>query len=149
MTAGRLDEAEAAFRRAIDLNPNGIGNFQRLATVLLLQGDYDAALEAVENEAVEGRRRSVRALVLQAMGDTDAAREEHEALIALGERWTYEIARIYAFRGMADEAFHWLERAIARRDGALGALIGDSFLDNIRDDPRFAKIERRLGIKPK
>ena len=148
MTAGRLEEADAAFRRAIELNPNGIGNYQRLATVLLLRGDPEAALDVVESEAVEGRRRSVRALIFQAMGDSEAARQEHEALIALGERWTYEIAQMYAFRGMADEAFEWLERAIARQDGSLWFLVGDPFLDNIRDDPRFEAIERRLGIRP-
>jgi Tfp pilus assembly protein PilF len=137
MNAGRLEEAEAAFRRAIELNPNGIGNHQRLATILLLRGEHGAALEQIENEAIEGRRRSVRALIYQAIGDTEAAREEHEVLISLGERWTYEIAQMYAYRGMADEAFHWLERAIARRDGGLWWLIGDP------------EIERRLGIKPK
>jgi hypothetical protein len=50
---------------------------------------------------------------------------------------------------MADEAFHWLERAIARRDGGLWWLIGDPFLEAIRSDPRLEEIERRLGIKPK
>ncbi|MDX1406224.1 MAG: tetratricopeptide repeat protein [Woeseiaceae bacterium] len=149
MAAERLEEAEAAFRRAIELNPDGIGNHQRLATVLLLRGEHGAALEEIQSEPVEARRRQVRALIYQSMGDNERAQAEHEALIALGERWTYEIAQNYAYRGMIDEAFHWLDRAIARNDGSLWYLASDPFLDSIRDDPRFEAIERRLGIKPK
>ncbi len=141
--------AEAAFRRAIELNPDGIGNHQRLAIILLLRGEHEAALEVIENEPAEARRRSVRALIYHSMGNTERGQEEHEALIALGERWTYEIAEIFAYKGMTDEAFDWLDRAVARQDGSLWYLISDPFLDSIRDDPRFEEIERRLGINPK
>jgi tetratricopeptide (TPR) repeat protein len=143
---GRLDEAENAFRKAIELAPEGIGNHQRLALVLLLKGRHDAALEEANKEPVEARRASVRALIFQASGDLDQAETEHDKLIASGERWTYEIARMYAYRGMADEAFQWLERAFARNDPSLWFISWDPFLDNIRDDPRFAAIEARLGI---
>ena len=108
-----------------------------------------AALEKLEGRYAEAGRRSVRALIYHSMGDTDRRQEEHEALIALGERRTYEIAEIFAYKGMTDEAFDWLERAIARHDGSLWNLIEDPFLDNIREDPRFEGIERRLGINPK
>jgi TolB-like protein/cytochrome c-type biogenesis protein CcmH/NrfG len=146
MAANNLDEAESAFRKAIELAPKGIGNYQRLAWVLMRKGQFDAALEAAEQEVVDARRTSVRALTFQSMGDTENAVAEHEKLIAFGERWTYEIARMYAYRGMADEAFHWLDRSIARADGSLWFVGWDPFLDNIRDDSRFAAIEKRVGV---
>lgn len=146
MGIGRLDEAEDAFRKKIELAPAGIGNHQRLALVLLLKGQYDAALEEANMEPVEARRASVRSLIFQTTGDLDQAIIEHDKLIASGERWTYEIARMYAYRGMADEAFHWLERALARNDPSLWFISWDPFLDNIRNDPRFAVIEAQLGI---
>ncbi len=114
---------------------------------MLLQGYPEAALAEADLETVEGRRRSVRGQIFQTIGDTGQAIVEHERLIELGERWTYEIAQLYAFRGMADEAFHWLDRAIARSDTAFWWLVGDPFFDGIRDDPRFAVIEERLGIE--
>lgn len=146
LVARRYPEAEAAYRKVVALRPDGIGNHQRLATTLLLQGDYEGALDEINQEVVEGRRRSVRATIFQSMGDTEAARIEHEKLIELGERWTYEIAQMYAFRGMTEEAFEWLDRAIARSDSGLWWLVGDPFFDSIRGDPRFAVIEERLGI---
>jgi TolB-like protein/Tfp pilus assembly protein PilF len=146
IAAGRLDEAEDAFRKAIELAPEGIGNHQRLAMVLLLKGQYDAALGEANKEPVEGRRASVRALIFPTTGDFDQAVREHDLLIASGERWTYEIAQMYAYRGMTDEAFHWLERALARKDSSLSFVSWDPFLDNIRGDPRFDILEERLGI---
>jgi TolB-like protein/Flp pilus assembly protein TadD len=146
LASRRYPQAEVAFRRVLALSPDGIGNHQRLATTLLLQGDFEGALEEANKEVVEGRRRSVRALIFQSMGDAEAATVEHEKLIELGERWTYEIAQMYAFRGMAEEAFEWLDRAIARSDSGFWFLVGDPFFDGIRDDPRFAIIEERLGI---
>jgi TolB-like protein/Tfp pilus assembly protein PilF len=146
MAAGNWDEAEAAFRRAIELAPEGIGNHQRLAMALLIKGRHDDALVAAAGEPVPARRASIRALIYQSMGDTETAVAEHEILIGFGERWTYEIARMFAFRNMPDEAFHWMDRALARVDGSLWFVAWDPFLDNIRGDPRFAAIEKRIGI---
>ena len=71
-----------------------------------------------------------------------------QELLALGIRWTYQIAAVYAFRNEADEAFLWLDRAIERRDTSLMLLRGDPMMDNIRDDPRLDEVYKRLGIEP-
>ncbi|MDH5344215.1 MAG: tetratricopeptide repeat protein [Gammaproteobacteria bacterium] len=146
MAAGQFDEAEVAFRRAIRLAPDGVGFHQRLAWVLLIKGQYEEALKEAEKEVVEARQASVRGLIYQTIGDTEQARLEHEKLIGLGERWTYEIARLYAYRNMPDEAFDWMERAFARSDSSFWFVSWDPFLDGIRDDPRFASVEERLWI---
>ncbi len=88
-----------------------------------------------------------RALVFQAMGDQERASVELETLIELGYQWTYEIAQNYAFRGELDEAFAWLDRAFDRHDSSLVFTVGDPFLDNLRDDPRFEDVLERLGVK--
>ncbi len=54
---------------------------------------------------------------------------------------------MHAYRGELDEAFTWLDRAIHRRDTALTLILGDPFLDNLRDDPRFDAVLERLGRK--
>lgn len=146
LAVGRINDAEAAFRKALQVAPEGSGFHQRLAWVHLLRGDYREALASAAKEREDGRRTSVKALIFQAMGESEQAIAEHEKLIAAGERWTYEIARMYAFRDMHDEAFHWLERAFARADSSLWFVSWDPFLDNIRDDPRFASVEERLYI---
>ena len=40
----------------------------------------------------------------------------------------YQIAAVYAFRGEADRAFEWLDRAYVQRDGGLTEMKGDPLL---------------------
>ncbi len=145
--AGRLDEAMSVFREVIALNPLVADAYVRLGQALLISGDYDAALEEMNKGVRDGHRRAGRALVFQAMGDSERAAVELDELIALGYTWTYEIAMVHAYRGELDEAFTWLDRAIDRRDTALTLILGDPFLDNLRDDPRFDAVLERLGRK--
>jgi len=86
-------------------------------------------------------------LLYQAKGDSEQADKALAALIALGNRWTYQIAAVHAFRDEADEAFLWLDRAMDRRDTSLNLLSGDPLMDNIRDDPRLDEVFARLGLK--
>ena len=101
-------------------------------------------MREIELESRDGYRHMGRALVYQATGDPARARESLEELLALGERWTYQIAAVYAYMNRPDEAIEWLERAIERRDTSLSLLSHDPFLDNIRDDPRFDPIRRKV-----
>ncbi len=145
--AGRIDEAMSVFREMIALNPLVGGAHFYLGRALLINGDYNAALEEMDKELRDGSRIAGRALVIQAMGEPERAAAELDELIALGSTWTYEIAMVHAYRGELDEAFTWLDRAIDRRDLALIQILGDRFLDNLRDDSRFDAVLERLGQK--
>jgi hypothetical protein len=114
---------------------------------MLVNGDLDDALLQMNKEIRDGFRLAGRAMVLHAIGDTSSAATELEKLIALGDRWTYEIAQVHAYFGNLDESFSWLHRAIDRRDQSLSQMTGDPFVDNLRDDPRFDDVLERLGRK--
>jgi tetratricopeptide (TPR) repeat protein len=60
----------------------------------------------------------------------------------------YDVARFYACMGQNDIAFEWLDRALQGRDRALTALRVDPLLDNLRSDPRFTELLRRVGLTP-
>ena len=145
--AGHVEEALQYFEEGAELRPFGERAYSDWARVVLLEGDPEGALALVDNEASDGHRTAVRALAYQTMGDTERAYEELENLVALGIRWTFEIAEVYAFLGDADEAFAWFDRAIERRDASLAETVTDPFLDGIRDDPRFDELLERLGRK--
>jgi len=141
----RFDEAEAALRKTISLSPSSSGSHFYLGAVLLLGENYDGALAQMNLEVRDGYVKTGRALVFQAMGETDRAAAELAELIDIGYRWTYQIAVVYAFRGEADNAFLWLDRAIERRDTSLFLIQGDPFMDGIRDDPRFLEVLKKIG----
>src|SRR5271157_4681911 len=57
------------------------------------------------------------------------------------------VAASYARAGDADKAFEWLDKAYAERDGEdITLLKCDPSFKNLRGDPRFAALLRRMGL---
>jgi tetratricopeptide (TPR) repeat protein len=140
----RMDEAISEFGKIIALNPEVAGARFRLGQALIVKGEYDVALEVVNEETRRGFQSAGRALVYQALGNSERAQSELDELIALGNVWTYEIAMVHAYRGDLDEAFAWLDRAFERHDTALRMLVSDPFMENLYDDPRFELMVDRI-----
>lgn len=55
-------------------------------------------------------------------------------------------ASFLALLGRKDDAFEWLEKAFQKRATPLVAYHLDAAFDNLRDDPRFNDLGRRMGI---
>lgn len=76
--------------------------------------------------------------------ESDAALTE---LIAkYHEGGAYQIALVYAFRNQSDEAFEWLNRAYAQRDGGLIFTKVDPQLKSLHNDPRYAAFLKKLDL---
>jgi hypothetical protein len=58
------------------------------------------------------------------------------------------IAEVYAFRGQIEEAFEWLERAIAQKEVTTGYIKGDPLLSPLLADPRYARCLRKMNLVP-
>ena len=56
------------------------------------------------------------------------------------------IAEIYAFRNQSDEAFEWLDRAYAQRNGGLTFTKVEPLLKRLHSDPRFAALLKKLNL---
>ncbi|HSA92131.1 MAG TPA: protein kinase [Terriglobales bacterium] len=145
--AGRLEEAEAAFRKALELTPERPLTHNLLSRIYLEQSDPQRALAEIEREPELLWSLFGRALVYHALGrkkESDAALTEmiakYQAVSA------YQIAQAYGFRGEADRAFEWLERAYTQRDGGLTQLKGDPLLRNIERDPRYAPFLKKMNL---
>jgi serine/threonine-protein kinase len=57
-----------------------------------------------------------------------------------------EIAGFHFFLGDLDEGFEWLERAYSKREFRLLNIRWDLFLDEVRTDPRYLDLLKRLGL---
>jgi TolB-like protein/Tfp pilus assembly protein PilF len=143
----RDTEAEAALRTALELDPDGALRHWAIGRALLLQGKTDAALRETQRETDESWRLSGLPLVFHALGrrgDSDAA------LAALKDKYAgdsaYQIAEVHAFRGEADLAFEWLERAYAQRDGGVTEIKGDRLMRGLVGDPRYRAFLRKLKL---
>ncbi len=145
--AGRLQEAEAALLKLLELRPGLASGHAHLGQVLLARGQHEAALAAIEQEPSEVWRTIGLALAYHALhrrGDGDAALRELTRKFA--NEWAYNIAQVHAFRGEIDEAFDWLDRAYAQRDGGLSELIGDPLLKNLEGDPRYVAFLQKMKL---
>ncbi len=145
--AGRLDEAIAYFKKALELNPQ----FQRahlyLGRSYLLMGKPEMALKEMQQENLEVFRVFGMALAYYA---ANRHKEADEALRDFSDRfqneWSYLLAELYAFRGEKDKAFIWLENAFKKNDGWLVFLKGDPLLISLKNDPRYTTFLKKMNL---
>jgi hypothetical protein len=81
-------------------------------------------------------------------GRRDAARNiqmELEALAATTSSCAGPLTVVRA-RGNLDEAFRWAERAIDQRDPQVIGLKTTSLFENLRSDPRYPALLRRMYL---
>jgi hypothetical protein len=85
------------------------------------------------------------------LGRTDDATQflgEVDQLRTQGHAPPIAFAIMYSGLGDSDKAFDWLDTAYRLRDGYLFWLPGAPGLDQLRSDPRFADLVRRMGLAP-
>ena len=157
MTLGLLEVAasngaagERALLRAIEIDPDNDYAHQALGVRLLLVGNPAAAL-AQTNGCAPGLWRLRGAALAQ--HDLGHARESDTALSELTSQLAgpspFQIAEVHAWRGEANQAFDWLERALAARDGGLLLITWDPLLAKVRGDPRMASLLGRMNLPPR
>jgi hypothetical protein len=56
------------------------------------------------------------------------------------------MAQIYSVLNERDQAFLWLEKAIEARETTITNLDVDPLVKNLRSDPRFPELKRRIGF---
>ena len=53
-----------------------------------------------------------------------------------------------AFRGEADRAFEWLDKAVAYHDPGLAEIAVEPLFANLHEDPRWLPFLRKIGKAP-
>jgi tetratricopeptide (TPR) repeat protein len=117
---GRLPEAVAEFQRAIELEKDNGETWSGLGHAYALLGNRTEAQKVLDQLKELSAHRYVA---------------------------PYNFAVIYAGLGEKDRAFALLNRGYADRSYYLAVyLTTDARLDNLRSDPRFAELRRRVGL---
>jgi tetratricopeptide (TPR) repeat protein len=96
---------------------------------------------------MEWARLTALASVDYAAGRVAEADHSLERLIEIGgDDCAFQIGSLYAQRGQADEAFRWLDHALAKRDaGIMLVRFGPSFR-SLHGDPRWPVFLRKIGF---
>jgi tetratricopeptide (TPR) repeat protein len=145
---GEYDEAIAAMETALSLSPERVAGWSLIAESLVLKGEPAAAIDAISREKSIWHDITLP-LAYYAAGRTAESDEALNKLIRdVSEEAAYNIAYNYAYRGEADLAFEWLEKAIEFDDPGLSDIPVETLFANIHDDPRWLPLLERLGKAP-
>jgi TolB-like protein/DNA-binding winged helix-turn-helix (wHTH) protein/cytochrome c-type biogenesis protein CcmH/NrfG len=143
---GALDEAVADLKRSLELSPDAPGR-GLLSEIYVLQGRPQDALAEIERGRVTFFRLQRYAIAYHALG---REKESDTALSELIKKYdkvaAFQIAEVYAFRNQSDEAFEWLDRAYAQRDGGVLQTKVDPLLKNLHSDPRYTAFLKKLNL---
>ncbi|MDQ3746206.1 MAG: protein kinase, partial [Acidobacteriota bacterium] len=151
--ARRSDEAAAYFRRLLEQNPDFKPYLQMMGLVLLQQGRSDEAVAVLEKLHSLDKAWGAASLG-HAYGK---AGRRDDALRMLSELEQapegtpappIEKAIVYTGMGDRDRAFSALEEVYREHPGRLVFFTTDSLYDDLRPDPRFADLARRLNLMP-
>ena len=153
----RYDESIPHLQKALDLYPNAAFIRAQLAWSYAIKGMYPQAL--AEYDKIAEPDKAVAAenqLVADGLGwvyavsgrraDAVKIAKEVEELSAHTYVDFYQLATIYAGLGNKDEAFRLLEKGYEEHSAGMIYLAIDPFWDNVRSDPRFADLLRRMGL---
>ena len=122
-----------------------------LGLALLSKGENEAALKAIQQVQISDETLRLRGLVMayHALGqvvESDAALTE--LIDEHGQHRPYVIAELLAYRGEADRAFEWLDKAVEYEDSGLSDMFSRTLFASIHDDPRWLPFLEGIGRSP-
>jgi len=146
--ARQYDRAVEQSRKTLELDLNFPHAHWTLGLAYLGKAMYREAVTELQIARDLGRTPAFEASLGHAWA---AAGDRTRALGAVeelkrGRPHPFGIAEVYAGLGEKKLAMEWLDRAYKEHDRGLGILKIDLLLDNVRSEPRFQELMRRVGV---
>ncbi len=153
LNSGQPEEAVNRIRATIDLDPNFYFAHMIAAVIYKRKQMYPESIaeSRLAKELSPNQTWSDVGLVdtLVQTGKLDEARAIRDEMLKLSKsRFVppFNIALVYNALGETDQALAWLEKGYEQRDPRMTFLKTDGRLKNLREDPRFQDLMRRVGF---
>jgi serine/threonine-protein kinase len=151
----RYDDAVAELRKVLEMEPTYAFALVWLGLILVETGDQEGARAALRQARASATDMAyVLGFYGAIHGRTGYAAEAREALEFL-QQMSHKhyvspscIASVHLGLGQLDEAFEYLDKALAVRDPQLAFGKVSPWWDGVRDDPRFAALLKKIGLEP-
>ncbi|HEY2064458.1 MAG TPA: hypothetical protein VGG84_00755, partial [Gemmatimonadaceae bacterium] len=146
--ARRYDDALAQLRNVASLHPPLRRTARYVGEVFLTKGQWADAIDVLQPDA--SRSPQSMALLGYALARSGARAEAEQVLAELraglptGSGSAFAVAEVYAGLRDYDQAFVWLDRSFD--DFSLWPAIMGPLFDDLRADPRFERVRRRLAL---
>lgn len=151
------DRAIEQFQKTLELDPNFPPVYPFLAAAYEQKGLYDQAVAGFQKGITQrggtewSFSKSGLGHIYAVTGKNREARTVLDELKQLSQKEYVPadgIALIYAGLGDKEAAFAWLEKAYEEHAFKMAFLKVEPRWDNLRADPRYADLLRRIGLKP-
>ena len=149
----RHDQSIKHYEKAIDLDPSIAQSHAGLGYAYLCKSMHELAIAALRKalELSQGASFYLACLgeAYAAAGYRDEAQKILEQLSELSKQryvTPYVVGRICAALGNKEEALRWLETASRERAAWIASLKTDPRLDDLRPEPRFQDLLRRMNF---
>jgi TolB-like protein/Tfp pilus assembly protein PilF len=145
--AGQFADGQRALKHGLGLSPESIMITLWLSLSELATGQRMAAVKTNSRQQHEPWRWTVLAATEYALGHAaESQRVMDEMIDKHGQRTPFAIAIAFVWRDQIDKAFEWLDRAYQQRDGGLALLQAIFGLSEVRKDPRYKELLRKMNF---
>lgn len=146
----RYDQAERTFRAVIEAHPNNAAASEGLGLMKTMLGDCPAgAVYADKLKKLAPDSFFTRTVLWNLMVCEGRLEPARRLLNQNASKMpAFYAACSYAVLGDKETAFTYLDRAVTRSDKLSVSMDVNPYLDSLHGDPRFAALERRVGLAP-
>jgi tetratricopeptide (TPR) repeat protein len=149
--ARRYEQAAQKCQEALELDPNFLHAHGNLAGIYVAMGLPERGVDEYQKAA------SLRGANPTEVADTQKVFQKG-GMRALWRKWlkpgpsatgrddSMEVAALYSLLNEKDQTFAWLERAYQQRSPLMEFLKEDPDFDNVRSDPRYGELLRKVGL---
>jgi TolB-like protein/Tfp pilus assembly protein PilF len=157
LAAGKYDDSIAQFKKALELDPSLPWLHSMLSWAYTRQGAYAQAIAENESTGKQVYPVTLENQFLSASlgweyaragrrSDAEKVLRQLRTLEAHHDADYYNFAIVYLALGDKDQTFKALERALAEHTGSMAFLRSDPFWKEVRSDPRYLDLLRRIGL---
>jgi eukaryotic-like serine/threonine-protein kinase len=148
--ARQYDRSLQQYRKAAEIYPGSLDSESSLGDSYLAKNMCAEATKAyARSEELNGRQQNALALrKAYAVSGCQGMLEKNLSIISDPSSAAYDpygAADFAAMLGKKDQAFQFLEKSLSNRRGIVFVKV-DPQLDNIRSDPRYPELLRRVGL---
>jgi serine/threonine protein kinase/tetratricopeptide (TPR) repeat protein len=142
-------------KKTLDIDPTYVSALENLASLYFDSHKYDLWLQewkkaaTSNNDAEDLAMAEGTARAYAKAGFKGAIQRMLDIQLQQSKRHYADPARIaysYAALGDRDQTFAWLEKAYAEKSNQLGYVKTVSNMDNLRSDPRYAALLKKMGL---
>ena len=152
---GNYEDAKSVLQGTLDINPIFSLVNLSLAMVYLQQSKYEEALVAVKKEGEAQRKWNpvldcISGIIHARMGETDKARKLFKNLLERSKEVNtspYYLAALSVTLGEMDKGFEFLDKAYREKDFWIRELMVDPLFEDVRSDPRYDTMLKKLRLK--